>query len=162
MHSGADVEAFTAALNRDIEGDSSTFQPSDSDSGMYRKPFKLSNFTFFKFLVGIYVLLKESLCSMITVCRMIRLVIDNLSCSCSTKVRRWKNQLFGDEFRSFLRAMWIYKINKSHFYNLSNWEKKKCMLWKPLMDRNGFALFLFLLWGATMSVFYIYCLCISF
>ncbi|CAI9115938.1 OLC1v1016953C1 [Oldenlandia corymbosa var. corymbosa] len=32
MHSGADVEAFTAALNRDIEGDTSTPQPSDSDS----------------------------------------------------------------------------------------------------------------------------------
>ncbi|GMP80925.1 hypothetical protein CsSME_00035837 [Camellia sinensis var. sinensis] len=32
MHSGADVEAFTAALNRDIEGDTSTSQPSDSDS----------------------------------------------------------------------------------------------------------------------------------
>ncbi|KAI8002437.1 Transcription initiation factor TFIID subunit 4b [Camellia lanceoleosa] len=32
MHSGADVEAFTAALNRDIEGDMSTSQPSDSDS----------------------------------------------------------------------------------------------------------------------------------
>ncbi|XP_071924991.1 transcription initiation factor TFIID subunit 4b-like isoform X2 [Coffea arabica] len=32
MHSGADVEAFTAALNRDIEGDISTSQPSDSDS----------------------------------------------------------------------------------------------------------------------------------
>lgn len=30
MHSGADVEAFTAALNRDIEGDNntSTSQPS--------------------------------------------------------------------------------------------------------------------------------------
>lgn len=35
MHSGADVEAFTAALNRDIEGDNntSTSQPSDSDTG---------------------------------------------------------------------------------------------------------------------------------
>ncbi|XP_057490165.1 transcription initiation factor TFIID subunit 4b-like isoform X1 [Actinidia eriantha] len=32
MHSGADVEAFTAALNRDIGGDTSTSQPSDSDS----------------------------------------------------------------------------------------------------------------------------------
>lgn len=32
MHSGADVEAFTAALNRDIEGDASTSQPSDCDS----------------------------------------------------------------------------------------------------------------------------------
>ncbi|XP_057469900.1 transcription initiation factor TFIID subunit 4b-like isoform X2 [Actinidia eriantha] len=32
MHSGADVEAFTAALNRDIEGDTPTSQPSDSDS----------------------------------------------------------------------------------------------------------------------------------
>ncbi|OMO70727.1 Transcription initiation factor TFIID component TAF4 [Corchorus olitorius] len=29
MHSGADVEAFQAALNRDIEGDVSTSQPSD-------------------------------------------------------------------------------------------------------------------------------------
>ncbi|GMH16456.1 hypothetical protein Nepgr_018297 [Nepenthes gracilis] len=32
MHSGADVEAFTAALNRDIEGDTSTSQPSNSDT----------------------------------------------------------------------------------------------------------------------------------
>lgn len=33
MHSGADVEAFTAALNRDIEGDTSTSssQPFESD-----------------------------------------------------------------------------------------------------------------------------------
>lgn len=35
MHSGAAVEAFTAALNRDIAGDTSTSQPSDSDTGMY-------------------------------------------------------------------------------------------------------------------------------
>lgn len=34
MHSGADVEAFTAALNRDIEGDTSTSQPSDPESAM--------------------------------------------------------------------------------------------------------------------------------
>ncbi|KAF8410182.1 hypothetical protein HHK36_002704 [Tetracentron sinense] len=34
IHSGADVEAFTAALNRDIEGDTSTSQLSDSDSVM--------------------------------------------------------------------------------------------------------------------------------
>ncbi|XP_015885051.1 transcription initiation factor TFIID subunit 4b isoform X4 [Ziziphus jujuba] len=33
MHSGADVEAFQAALNRDIGGDASASQPSDSDSG---------------------------------------------------------------------------------------------------------------------------------
>lgn len=35
MHSGADVEAFTAELNRDIEGSASTSQqqPSDSDAG---------------------------------------------------------------------------------------------------------------------------------
>ncbi|KAL3340373.1 hypothetical protein AABB24_028819 [Solanum stoloniferum] len=32
MHSGADVEAFTAALNRDIGGENSQSQPSDSDS----------------------------------------------------------------------------------------------------------------------------------
>ncbi|KAL5777622.1 hypothetical protein ACOSP7_010548 [Xanthoceras sorbifolium] len=32
MHSGADVEAFQAALNRDLGGDVSTSQPSDSDS----------------------------------------------------------------------------------------------------------------------------------
>lgn len=32
MHSGADVEAFQAALNRDIGGDASTSQPSDSDN----------------------------------------------------------------------------------------------------------------------------------
>lgn len=35
MHSGADVEAFTAALNRDIEGDTSASQPTDSDGGMH-------------------------------------------------------------------------------------------------------------------------------
>ena len=36
MHSGADVEAFTAALNRDIEGDTSVKPlPSDSDNGEY-------------------------------------------------------------------------------------------------------------------------------
>ena len=35
MHSGADVEAFTAALNRDIEGDTSTSQPSNSENGVY-------------------------------------------------------------------------------------------------------------------------------
>ncbi|KAH7523715.1 transcription initiation factor TFIID subunit 4b isoform X3 [Ziziphus jujuba] len=34
MHSGADVEAFQAALNRDIGGDASASQPSDSDSVM--------------------------------------------------------------------------------------------------------------------------------
>ncbi|KAA8528474.1 hypothetical protein F0562_035829 [Nyssa sinensis] len=34
MHSGADVEAFTAALNRDIEGETSTSQPSDSDNSV--------------------------------------------------------------------------------------------------------------------------------
>ncbi|KAK2985634.1 hypothetical protein RJ640_006897 [Escallonia rubra] len=33
MHSGADVEAFTAALNRDIKGETSTSHPSDSDTG---------------------------------------------------------------------------------------------------------------------------------
>ncbi|KAA3466935.1 Transcription initiation factor TFIID subunit 4 [Gossypium australe] len=32
MHSGADVEAFQAALNRDIEGDASTSQPPESDT----------------------------------------------------------------------------------------------------------------------------------
>ncbi|KAI8548598.1 hypothetical protein RHMOL_Rhmol07G0285500 [Rhododendron molle] len=38
MHSGADVEAFTAALNRDIEGDNtSTSQPSDSDTAALSK-----------------------------------------------------------------------------------------------------------------------------
>lgn len=35
MHSGADVEALTAALNRDIEGDTSTSQPLDSENGVY-------------------------------------------------------------------------------------------------------------------------------
>ncbi|KAM5573934.1 transcription initiation factor TFIID subunit 4b [Rosa sericea] len=34
MHSGADVEAFQAALNRDIEGDVSASQRSDSDSAI--------------------------------------------------------------------------------------------------------------------------------
>lgn len=34
MHSNTDIEAFTAALNRDIEGDNtSTSQNSDLDSG---------------------------------------------------------------------------------------------------------------------------------
>jgi hypothetical protein len=35
MHSGADVEAFQAALNRDIGGDVSNSQPSDSSAGIY-------------------------------------------------------------------------------------------------------------------------------
>ena len=35
MHSGADVEAFQAALNRDIGGDVSNLQPSDSSVGIY-------------------------------------------------------------------------------------------------------------------------------
>lgn len=34
MHSGADVDAFQAALNRDIGGDVSTSQPSDSESAL--------------------------------------------------------------------------------------------------------------------------------
>ncbi|KAK4253477.1 hypothetical protein QN277_010142 [Acacia crassicarpa] len=34
MHSGADVEAFQAALNRDIGGDMSTSQPSGSDTAL--------------------------------------------------------------------------------------------------------------------------------
>lgn len=34
MHSGAEVDAFQAALNRDIGGDASTSRPSDSDSGI--------------------------------------------------------------------------------------------------------------------------------
>ena len=34
MHSGADVEAFQAALNRDIGGDASTSQQSDSNTGI--------------------------------------------------------------------------------------------------------------------------------
>ena len=38
MHSGADVEAFQAALNRDIGGDASVSQPSDSDSGILINP----------------------------------------------------------------------------------------------------------------------------
>ncbi|OVA17084.1 Transcription initiation factor TFIID component TAF4 [Macleaya cordata] len=33
IHSGADVEAFTAALNRDIKGETSTSQPLDSGTG---------------------------------------------------------------------------------------------------------------------------------
>ena len=35
MHSGADVEAFQAALNRDIGGDVYSSQPSDSVAGMF-------------------------------------------------------------------------------------------------------------------------------
>lgn len=42
MHSGADVEAFQAALNRDIEGDASNSQLSDSNSGIF-----ISSFFFF-------------------------------------------------------------------------------------------------------------------
>lgn len=34
MHSGADLLAFQAALNKDIEGDVSASQPSDSDTGI--------------------------------------------------------------------------------------------------------------------------------
>lgn len=34
MHCGADVEAFQAALNRDIGGDTSTSHPSHIDSGI--------------------------------------------------------------------------------------------------------------------------------
>lgn len=34
MHSEADLEAFTAALNKNIKGDSSTSQPSDSGRGI--------------------------------------------------------------------------------------------------------------------------------
>ena len=36
MHSGADVEAFQAALNRDIGGDTSTSQLSGSDTGTHQ------------------------------------------------------------------------------------------------------------------------------
>ncbi|XP_040966313.1 uncharacterized protein [Gossypium hirsutum] len=44
MHSGADVEAFQAALNRDIEGDASTSQPPDSDTApIVMKIFQLGN-----------------------------------------------------------------------------------------------------------------------
>ena len=51
MHSGADVEAFQAALNRDIGGDTSTShsqQPSDSDNGTLFPNFPLGyiNFVF--------------------------------------------------------------------------------------------------------------------
>jgi len=35
MHSGADVEAFQAALNRDIGGDASNSHLSDSDAGIH-------------------------------------------------------------------------------------------------------------------------------
>lgn len=34
MHSGADVEAFQAALNRDIEGDASNSQQSGSNTSI--------------------------------------------------------------------------------------------------------------------------------
>lgn len=47
MHSGADVEAFQAALNRDIEGDASTSQPPDSDTGI---TFLIAWFSFSCFL----------------------------------------------------------------------------------------------------------------
>lgn len=42
MHSGADVEAFQAALNRDIGGDTLTSQPSSSDKGVVGIKFLLS------------------------------------------------------------------------------------------------------------------------
>ena len=53
MHSGADVEAFQAALNRDIGGDSSTShshsQPSDSDNGtLFSSNFPASQFTLYR------------------------------------------------------------------------------------------------------------------
>lgn len=35
MHSGADVDAFQAALNRDIGGDAPTSQPPASGSGFF-------------------------------------------------------------------------------------------------------------------------------
>lgn len=41
MHSGADVEAFTAALNRDIKGDASTSQPLDETSMNFSFPLLL-------------------------------------------------------------------------------------------------------------------------
>lgn len=48
MHSGAELEAFTAALNRDIEGDTfSLSQPSDSGTGIdsqYPRRFKKTTF----------------------------------------------------------------------------------------------------------------------
>lgn len=42
MHSGADVEAFQAALNRDIGGDASNSQLSDSDAGILQFTFYLT------------------------------------------------------------------------------------------------------------------------
>lgn len=42
MHSGADVEAFQAALNRDIGGDTSNSQPSSSDQSVVGSKFLLS------------------------------------------------------------------------------------------------------------------------
>lgn len=43
MHSGADVEAFQAALNRDIGGDASNSQLSDSDAGIHQFTLYLSS-----------------------------------------------------------------------------------------------------------------------
>jgi hypothetical protein len=51
MHSGADVEAFQAALNRDIGGDASTSQPSDSDNG--------ASFFFFPLFSGSLIIVYE-------------------------------------------------------------------------------------------------------
>lgn len=44
LHSGADVEALQAALNRDIGGDASTSQPSGSDAGINQFDSLYSNF----------------------------------------------------------------------------------------------------------------------
>uniref|UniRef100_A0A803MHQ7 CBS domain-containing protein n=1 Tax=Chenopodium quinoa TaxID=63459 RepID=A0A803MHQ7_CHEQI len=44
MHSGVDVEAFTAALNRDIEGDSSNSRPLQPFSSTLPFPVPVSRF----------------------------------------------------------------------------------------------------------------------
>lgn len=50
MHSGADVEAFTAALNRHIEGgDTSTSQPADSGGGNHLR----FSFTYISWLITV-------------------------------------------------------------------------------------------------------------
>ena len=49
MHSGANVEAFQAAMNRDIEGHASTSQPSLSNTGNH------SQFLLFLFFSQMYI-----------------------------------------------------------------------------------------------------------
>lgn len=61
MHSGADVDAFTAALNRDIEGDASASQPSDDNCMKFSFPSIYILFFFFLSVLFVEILLFVSL-----------------------------------------------------------------------------------------------------